>query len=908
MMVVFRFIKYISDRPDKACGRSRQFFRLFVFGVTCGWMLAGAWPVWAQNGYVWKNVAIGGSQALVTGVIADHSGLVCIRTDVGGAYRWSRSSSTWVPLVDWLAFTNREFYQCESLAIDPNNSNVLYYAGGRLKTQWLPGVIFKSTNGGTTWSQLNFTNAPMGGNADRRWAGERLAVDPGNSSVVLFGSRTNGLWRSTNGGTNWAKVASIPKATNSSDIYGVQSVAFNPAGNGIVYAAVSTNGVYQSSDHGATFTTIGGSANPRRLQVATNGTLWFTHSSGVSKYAGSAWTTYEPGGAANVCCGLAINPLNSLDVLVATGECFGTISIYRTVNGGTNWTQKTETYTSPVTWFSNWHALFSVSFAFDPLNTNVVWKCQSSTTNINNYNGSSAGVHWVDQEAGHEQDVMNCLISPPSGAYELLTGSWDDDGFAFTNLDVYPNNQLGVVGSWNGHTWGMAYERTNPKNMLRIGAQTYYGGATLNVCRSTDGGGTWNRLSNFPTTNFPAVGAVSATNPNNMVVIGSRLYSSDSTGNSWPSSLTNVTPWLYSTNGGTNWVVITGLPTPPAYAGQSVFYLNLAADGTNGNKFYYCDRVSSGLGKIYMSTNGGQTFPVINNGPLNNNQGSYYMFKARPDVEGYLWFSVDNDSPNVISTRNSAIEGLYHSTNGGTNWSKLATVDRTLAFGFGLPAIKGGPATLFMFGRTNGSTSDCIYRSPDLGQTWQNIQSPTNLLGDTPQWIEGSWQTTNRVFVGMQGRGVFYGTFVPPALYTLVVTNGSGGGSYTNGANVTITASNAPTGIAFANWVVNAGNPTIANANTASTTLTMPATNVSVTASCEGLTITGVGVTNGFGFTITGGLDNRTNQVTVYVSTNLVNWLSLTNLTLTNNVIYFKDPQWTNQRSSFYRLQFYLIP
>ena len=549
-----------------------------------------------------------------------------------------------------------------------------------------------------------------------------------------------------------------------------------------------------------------------------------------------------------------------------------------------------------------------MAFAFDPLNTNMVWKCQCSTTNINKYNDTNSTVHWVDQELGHEEDVMCALMAPPGGPYELLTGSWDDDGFAFTNLDVYPKTTLGVVGSWNGHTWGMAYQRSNPNNMLRIGAQTHYGRAALKVCKSANGGATWNQLTNFPATNFPAVCAVSATNPNNLVVIGSPWYSSDATGNSWPSSLTNATPWLCSTNGGTNWLVITGLPTPPTYTGQTVYYLNLAADGANGNKFYYYDRVSSGSGKVYLSTNGGQTFPVVYNGPVNNNQGNYSMFKARPDVEGDLWFSVDNDNPSYISGRTPAVEGLYHSSNGGANWSKLATVDRSWSFGFGLPVTNGGPATLFMFGRTNGSTSDSLYRSPDLGQTWQNLQSPTNLLGDSPQWIEGSWQTTNRVFVGMQGRGVFYGTYVPPPLYTLAVTNGSGSGSYTNGTTVNLSASNAPTGMLFANWMVISGNPAIANPNATNTTLTMPATNVSVTVSYEGLTTSGVGVTNGFGFTIAGGLDNRTNQVTVFVSTNLINWLSMTNLILTNRSMYFRDPQWTNQPSLFYRLQFYLVP
>ena len=71
---------------------------------------------------------------------------------------------------------------------------------------------------------------------------------------------------------------------------------------------------------------------------------------------------------------------------------------------------------------------------------------------------------------------------------------------------------------------------------------------------------------------------------------------------------------------------------------------------------------------------------------------------------------------------------------------------------------------------------------------------------------------------------------LPPSTYALTVSGGSGDGNYQAGANVTITADTAPSGQVFDKWVVNSGSPTIANVNASSTTLTMPAGNVSVTA------------------------------------------------------------------------------
>jgi hypothetical protein len=65
-----------------------------------------------------------------------------------------------------------------------------------------------------------------------------------------------------------------------------------------------------------------------------------------------------------------------------------------------------------------------------------------------------------------------------------------------------------------------------------------------------------------------------------------------------------------------------------------------------------------------------------------------------------------------------------------------------------------------------------------------------------------------------------------PITYTLTVVGGSGGGAYTAGTVVAIVAGAAPSGEVFSDWT----GATVANANSASTTLTMPAANTTVTA------------------------------------------------------------------------------
>jgi len=69
---------------------------------------------------------------------------------------------------------------------------------------------------------------------------------------------------------------------------------------------------------------------------------------------------------------------------------------------------------------------------------------------------------------------------------------------------------------------------------------------------------------------------------------------------------------------------------------------------------------------------------------------------------------------------------------------------------------------------------------------------------------------------------------VTSAKYLLAVNNGTGGGSYTNGQIVAITASNAPPGELFDIWL--GATQFVASVRSATTTITMPTQDISVTA------------------------------------------------------------------------------
>src|SRR4029079_13523269 len=84
----------------------------------------------------------------------------------------------------------------ESIATDPVDAERVYLAAGMYSASWgVPGAFLRSSDRGKSWQRTS-AGIKMGGNDDGRSSGERLVVDPSDTSVLYFGSRRAGLWRS----------------------------------------------------------------------------------------------------------------------------------------------------------------------------------------------------------------------------------------------------------------------------------------------------------------------------------------------------------------------------------------------------------------------------------------------------------------------------------------------------------------------------------------------------------------------------------------------------------------------------------------------------------------------------------------------------------------------------------------
>jgi uncharacterized repeat protein (TIGR02543 family) len=96
--------------------------------------------------------------------------------------------------------------------------------------------------------------------------------------------------------------------------------------------------------------------------------------------------------------------------------------------------------------------------------------------------------------------------------------------------------------------------------------------------------------------------------------------------------------------------------------------------------------------------------------------------------------------------------------------------------------------------------------------------------------IGGTQVSTNTVFTT---NSTIFARWTQGVAYAVTVNNGTGGGSFAQGATINITAGTPPTGQQFKNWTTTSAGVTFANANSASTSFTMPANAVTVTANFE---------------------------------------------------------------------------
>ena len=766
--------------------------------------------------YTWRNVPVvaGG---FVPGIVYNPSqaGLVYARTDIGGAYRMDPATKRWIPLTDWVSADDYNLLGAESLATDPVDPNRVYIAAGEYVQSWAPnGALLRSTDKGATWERIGLP-FKIGGNESGRSIGERLMIDPNADNVLYLGTRNDGLWKSTDFGTTWARVTSFP-VTGQANL-GVGWVTFDAstatAGSPTqtIYVGVidSTTPVYRSTDGGATWTPVAGQPGagiPHHGSLASDGTLYLTYGNLPGPYTVTsgavwklntrtgAWTDITPlkpntgteGGFGYA--GLAVDPRNPGTVMAATMGRWGPgDDIFRSVNGGSTWVSidsknVMDTSASPWLKFGTTPKLGWMigALQIDPFDSKSAMYGTGATIYASkNITNAEAGLstNWLVRAEGLEETAVNDLMSPPSGP-PLVSALWDIGVFVHPNLTASPTSGMALNPRFNSAT-SLDFAEKLPSFMVRAG---YADSGVKHLAYSTDGGTTWSAVSTEPT-NPKGAGYVAAAADGTRIV-----WTPESTGT------------YVSTNRGATWTASTGLPTTG---------LEITSDRVNAAKFY---TVSGGT--FYVSTNGAASFTATATA-LPTDATFVATVAGR---EGDIWVA-------------GAGSGLYHSTDSGATFTKLSTVAKAETIGFGKAAPGKTYQALYLSGTVDGVRG--IFRSDDTGATWVRINDDAHQYGWTGKAITGDPRVYGRVYVATNGRGVMVADKVgndfsvstsatsgPVAKGSSVTTTVTTAVRSGTAESVALSASGLPTGATatFSPTSVTAGGSSTLTLKTASTT------------------------------------------------------------------------------------------
>jgi len=242
----------------------------------------------AADSFHWGNVAIGGGgfvSAIVPSPIEQN--LLYARTDVGGAYRWDESAKKWVQMMDWVDISERGLLGIEALAVDPKTPGKVYMVAGT--TYWNAdsstgykgrSALLRSIDYGRTWEKIytwneNTKNFYAHGNGMGRGNGEALTIDPNNSDIMFYGSKSKGMWKSIDNGTTWSHVDGFTTAAGSDTTWngsGFSFVSFAPGSSTTLYAGFlrEASNVFRSTDGGKTWANL---AIPDALRKTAGGKL-----------------------------------------------------------------------------------------------------------------------------------------------------------------------------------------------------------------------------------------------------------------------------------------------------------------------------------------------------------------------------------------------------------------------------------------------------------------------------------------------------------------------------------------------------------------------------------------------------------------------------------------------------------
>lgn len=555
----------------------------------------------------------------------------------------------------WVSVSNQwDNLAITAIAYDPNNTQTFYVGTGE---GWGAGAsrgagIWKSTDGGISWSQLSSTTSFYYVND--------LAVRDENGTSVVYaavrgnyyrgqwhGSNETGLHRSLNGGSTWTQV--LPNAPGGSSPYapadieiaaddrlwiGTQENPFGDGGGRVLY-----------SDNGTSWTVSRTISNGERVELAcapsnSNYVYALTESQGQAHEIarttnkGSSWSVRnEPVDADNGIPNtdftrgqgwydliLAVDP-NNPNIVLAGG-----IDLFRSTNGASSWSQ--------ISKWSNNNNLANLSCSYVHADQHqIVFKPGSSSTVLF---GTDGGVFYTSSVAtaansnvisARNQDYnvtqfYAAAIHPTAGSDYALAGAQDNGTQKFS----IPG--FGSTSEATGGDGAYCFIDQSDAN-YQITSYVYN-----SYWRSTNGGATW----------------------------GSRFQTDYNTGRFInPADYDDNQDILYSARTSTTLNRVSGISSSPSIGSISVSGMSAMASHLRVSPY------TTSSTTLFVGTENGTLHKVSNaNGsPSSSNIGS----SSFPTANISCVELGANENEILVTFSNYGVSSVWYSANGGSTWS-----------------------------------------------------------------------------------------------------------------------------------------------------------------------------------------------------------------------------------------------
>lgn len=521
----------------------------------------------------------------------------------GGLWRTTNNGTSWTALSDGLPAIG-----VSGIVVHPTSPSTIWILTGDGDAGDTQSIgVLKSTNGGVTWFSTG-----LSWDVTDAVRGYKLMIDPTNSNE-LWAVTTDGLYRTSNGGTTWSNMLAGSW----------RDLEFKPGTPTTMYLSGS-NSFYRSVDSGVTWTLItsglptgedrvaigvtpdndsyvyllcgpggsGGSGTFKGVYLSTNSGVSFTTRSTTPNILGGDSGGGGTGNQGWYDLAIAVSRTNDATVIC------GGINTWRSTNWGTTWAITSHWYIPsglPYT-HADIHAL-----DINPLNNRLYCGSDGGIFYSDNF-----GTTWIDISSGLQPTQFYKIAGVPSTTSLIIGGTQDNGSNKYTGSSTYThmygadgmdcmidytNSNImyfstqsgGLRKSTDGGNTSTAINPAGgpwvtPYMMHPTIPTTIYGGFSGGVYKSTNGGSTW--------TNMGASGTGEMVHGvNNASVIyasaSSTLYRSANGGSTW----TVISGGLpgYSITGieidhqdaDQVWVTVAGYN-----AGQKVYKTNDAAAGT----------------------------------------------------------------------------------------------------------------------------------------------------------------------------------------------------------------------------------------------------------------------------------------------------------------------------------------